>query len=69
MELLGVIAAIFVVIFLVAISAALIFAGHDWAGVVIIGSNLFGLAALFLYGPIRRISQQPRVPGGGSTHE
>ena len=37
----------------------LIYLGHDWAGVSLIGINLVGLAGVFVYGTNSRRTQAP----------
>ena len=66
----GLVAAFFVVVLIVAVGAALIYLGYEWAGASVIGVNIVGLAAVFISGGFRRRQgQDDSETSGGATRE
>ena len=67
MSLLGLVAGFVLSTMVIGGGIYLIASGHDIAGAALIGINLVGLAAVFVYGSSnRRHEQQPDVEMGGA---
>lgn len=54
----GLLAAFIVVVLIIAAGTFLVYSGYEWAGATMVGLDVVGLAALFIFGPPRLRSRR-----------